>query len=113
MPNKMTCPLCGAEALLSFPNHWGFQAPKQYDIYKCDNCETSFSNPLAVDIEIYDLIYRNAEKVPGYDRYDRYRDLLKSSSEPLAELSRIEDVYWAIADSINRLAAVQSGSLRI
>jgi len=107
------CPLCGAPAPLSFAGHWGFQAPARYDLHDCTQCETSFAQPMVVDPAIYDLIYRNADKVPGYDRYGRYRELLKSSPDPLGELCRQEDVYWAVREAIGTLAGGERGATRI
>jgi 2-polyprenyl-3-methyl-5-hydroxy-6-metoxy-1,4-benzoquinol methylase len=113
MTTTCSCLLCGASAELAFQKHWGFQAPDCYDLYECPECETSFAQPMSVNPAIYDLIYRNAEKVSGYDRYGRYRDLLKLSADPLRDMCEQEDVYWAIRESIRGIAVGRDKPLRI
>lgn len=98
------CPLCGATTSLAFAGHRGYQAPARFDIYECPACETSYAWPLAVDERIYELIYRNAERIPGYDRYRRYRDLLLRAEDPLAALGEQEDVYWSIGEALRGIA---------
>jgi SAM-dependent methyltransferase len=79
-------------------SHPGYQAPATYDIYYCSSCDSSMAHPLEVDDRIYDLIYSNPERVPGYDRYQNYAKAAQDSSRPLDFLAESEDVYWAIRE---------------
>jgi 2-polyprenyl-3-methyl-5-hydroxy-6-metoxy-1,4-benzoquinol methylase len=97
-----TCGICGASADLLFRRHWAFKAPATFDIFHCSNCDTNFAAPMAVDSSVYDLIYRNAAKVPGYARYDRYRSQLTSGIDALTFLSQQEDIYWSIAQVLRQ-----------
>src|SRR5688500_20263303 len=103
MTPKLSCPICGALADLAYRAHWGYQAPARFDLYECSECETSFAQPMQVDPAVYELIYRNADSVPGYDRYARYRELLKSSPDPLRDMCAQEDVYWAIREAMREI----------
>ncbi|WP_395400053.1 class I SAM-dependent methyltransferase [Pseudoduganella sp. UC29_106] len=104
------CGLCGAASDLVLRDHWGFKAPTTFNIFHCVNCDTRFAAPMQVDSQVYDLIYRNAAQVPGYDRYARYRHQLTQASNPLSYLAQREDIYWSIA---HVLAAQSRESLRI
>lgn len=113
MTPKLSCPVCGALADLVYPAHWGFQAPACFDLYECSECETTFAQPMQVDPAVYELIYRNADRVPGYDRYARYRELLKSSPDPLRDMCAREDVYWAIREAMREMDAGRHKPLKI
>lgn len=109
MLNTSQCLICGASAQLAFKGHWGFQAPGCFDLYECEECETSFAQPMHMESEIYDLIYRNSERIPGYERYSRYRDLLTTSDNPLGDLCAQEDVYWAVHQAIREMEREDRG----
>lgn len=108
-----TCGICGERAELLFSRHWAFKAPATYDIYHCANCETRFASPMEVDTDVYDLIYKNAGKIAGYERYERYRLGLRASADPLAYLAQQEDVYWSIEEVLRQLKAQKAVALRI
>lgn len=63
---------------------------------RCPNCDTHYSNPLEVDDEIYEVVYRNASRIAGYDRYQEYAERVKRSDLPLDLLALSEDMYWFI-----------------
>lgn len=107
------CGLCGASAERLFHRHDAFQAPATFDVYQCANCDTNFAAPMAVDAGIYELIYRNASKVPGYARYERYRAQLKSGTDALGFLSKQEDIYWSIAEVLRQKNPQPKSSCRI
>ncbi len=99
----VNCGLCGFPAARIFDGHSGYIAPSTFDIYNCPNCETRFAFPMESDGKIYDLIYNNASKIPGYERYERYRRGLKSASSPLSYLAEQEDIYWSIAEALRQI----------
>lgn len=68
---------------------------------------------MAVDQNIYDLIYEQAERVPGYERYARYRDLVKTSADPFGAISQQEDVYWGIKEVLGTIKTPLATPLRI
>ena len=46
---------------------------------------------------MYNFIYKNSEKVPGYSRYFNYYKTVKSKSNPLQYLTESEEAYWGVA----------------
>lgn len=112
-PPALPCRLCGGDARLVFPDHCGFQAPTRFDVYECAECETSFAEPLCVDASLYDRVYELAERLPGYERYRRYREQLITSPDPLGELCRCEDVYWGVREALGEIMRGRPAPLRL
>jgi 2-polyprenyl-3-methyl-5-hydroxy-6-metoxy-1,4-benzoquinol methylase len=90
------CLLCGETTRLSGEKIPGYMAPETFSIYYCPSCGTSFSYPRVDTNRIYELIYKNAEKVPDYYRYMKYKNAIKTCKSPLAYLSGSEEPYWVI-----------------
>lgn len=107
------CKICGGETKTIFKDHPGFSAPTTFDVAECCWCETRFAATSPPSDQVYDLIYRNAGNVPGYDRYKRYADGLKSSRDGLSFMAEQEDVYWSIKQRIEDIEAQRQGKLRI
>ena len=107
------CRLCGGNAPLAYAQHCGFQAPARFDIYECEECQTSFAEPLRVDTSLYERVYQQAERLPGYERYLRYREQLPASQDPLADLCRQEDVYWGVREALRQVTGQGSRPLRL
>jgi 2-polyprenyl-3-methyl-5-hydroxy-6-metoxy-1,4-benzoquinol methylase len=98
----MNCLLCGEMAQLSEEKMPGYIEPETFSIYYCSSCNTSFSYPRVGANRIYDLIYKNAEKLQGYNRYVKYKNSVKTCESPLVYLSESEEVYWGIKDVLSR-----------
>ncbi|MBN1618310.1 class I SAM-dependent methyltransferase [Candidatus Dojkabacteria bacterium] len=81
----------------------GYKDNLVFDIYSCGFCNTSFVDPLKSDENVYNLIYSNLDKVPGYDRYAEYKKNIKKSDDPLGYLSEREETYWAIYNVLNEI----------
>jgi len=94
------CSLCGEHAQLFNENYPGYQEPDKFNIYHCPNCNTSFSYPNVETKTIYENIYKNGRKVPGYDRYWKYAKIVKKVSKPLHFLIETESTYWAVKESL-------------
>lgn len=102
--NKETnkeCLLCGGTSVLKHKTCPGYQEPLTFEIYHCENCNTSFSLPRVTDSKyIYDNIYNNASIIPGYNRYWRYSKAIKGHKNPLNFLSNAEDTYWGVNQAL-------------
>lgn len=101
MQEVLQCPICEAQADLKFQGHCGYQESLTYDIYHCGSCFTGFVSPLKASDKIYNLIYRNIDRVPGYRRYLEYAERVLVEKDPLGYLAASEDVYWSIERYFN------------
>jgi len=99
--NQKQCRLCGKEAHLVEEFCQGYIKDDFYKIYFCESCNTSFVYNCG-DVGIYNLIYRYAEKVPGYDRYYRYANAIKNEKNPLDFLALSEEAYWMVKDALSK-----------
>ena len=104
MTESLPCLLCSGPALRRHAAQPGYQAPRQFAIYHCDDCQTAFAQPLEVDPAVYEAIYRSFEATPGYARYGDYSREVTSAPDPLAHLAEREDVYWGIRQYIDSKA---------
>ncbi|MDR0420569.1 MAG: hypothetical protein LBH30_03850, partial [Prevotellaceae bacterium] len=76
------CQICGNHALLKTITQKGYKEFDLYKIYHCPSCNTSFALPRVNTNETYQLIYENAEKIPGYNRYWNYYNKIKLMDSP-------------------------------
>jgi 2-polyprenyl-3-methyl-5-hydroxy-6-metoxy-1,4-benzoquinol methylase len=101
MSNEVTkCLLCGNIAELRHNEYPGYQEPDTYMIYHCPNCNTAFSLPRREASSIYENIYKNAERVPGYHRYRKYARSVRKFADPLKYLADTSEVYWGVKQAL-------------
>lgn len=100
---SVVCRLCGNQASIKFRGQPGYREPDVYDIVHCDNCQTAYALPLEIDEAVYDFIYKNRDRMPGYMRYVRYSKQALVEQGPLGYLEDAEDVYWAIGRYLDGL----------
>lgn len=94
------CRICQSNAEKIHSSLPGFQAPKTYTVYECSSCDSRYTWPLAVEESVYELIYKNSQYIPGYDRYNYYSRKVLSEESPLDYLKKSEDVYYYIGKFI-------------
>ena len=58
---------------------------------------------MTVPAGIYDSIYAKADRLPGYDRYCRYRDLGAVLGQAPRFLAAQEAAYWFIRSELDSL----------
>jgi SAM-dependent methyltransferase len=97
---EVVCGCCGSTCELIYSAHPGYRLATAYDLYHCRVCDTSQASPLTVDVEVYDAIYAQIEKIPGYERYVGYARSLPTERCALDHLASLEDVYWAIREQL-------------
>ncbi|MDR1022407.1 MAG: methyltransferase domain-containing protein [Prevotellaceae bacterium] len=101
---NMDCLLCGKNAALREASFPGYQEPEHFGIYYCASCDTSFSYPRVVDTQhVYELIYKHADKLPGYNRYVKYANVVKAHKNPLQYLSESEEMYWGVKQTLEQI----------
>lgn len=109
----MLCPLCGADAALAYAGLAGYQAPDRFDIYDCATCGAEFSWPMPAVASIYEGIYRNIRKIPGYSRYLSYAENITKQASPLDYLANKEESYWATAVTLRALRELSGKQLKV
>ena len=62
--------------------------PELFDVFVCSRCDTSFALPMKVKSQLYDLIYAQGSRIPGYDRYAKCASEVLSQPDPLAGSTR-------------------------
>jgi|GEM_PF-452579 len=98
--NETECLLCGGKADLKHSEYPGYQEPGIYKIYHCSVCNASFSLPMEDGSLIYENIYKNGDRVPGYSRYWRYARIIKKVSNPLDYLAENHEDYWSVREAL-------------
>ncbi len=96
----MQCPICKSASTRVLRNIQGYQQGNYFDICECDICCVSWSAPLLADEKIYDAIYKDVTRVPGYHRYYVLAEAIEKSSDPLGLIARTEDCYHAVAQAL-------------
>ncbi|MBU1110110.1 glycosyltransferase [Patescibacteria group bacterium] len=95
-PVNIVCIICESkDTKLIYKNYPGYTEGTTFNIFKCDNCDTHFISPEKAASGINELLYSNPD-TPGYDRYYKYAQQIKSSKEPLRFLSEKEAVYYLV-----------------
>lgn len=102
MNQSIACLLCGKDAHIVETAFPGYKEPDTFTIYECPYCDTQFSYPRVETAHIYDLIYKNAEKVLGYDRYYKYKNAVITHTNPLQYLAENEEAYWVVNDVLKQ-----------
>lgn len=74
-----------------------------FGIFQCPSCGSAAAWPRSVPDDLYDVIYAQAARIPGYARYEGYAALASQSATPLLDLADREDVYWGIATALDAL----------
>ncbi len=93
---NINCAMCGRQARLMSGEQPGYREPDIFEIVHCDFCGTAYAMPPMIDNGLYEFIYLNSHRLPGYMRYAGYSKRVLSEPDPLAYLASAEDVYWAI-----------------
>lgn len=92
------CLLCHSQKVnIKTSTQKGYQKPQLFTIYHCEDCNTSFSIPRVDTTLIYELIYKEPEKIGGYSRYVKYQKEIKGQTDPLKWLADQELIYWGPA----------------
>ena len=97
MPTDRHCALCGDDLAVVTREHPGYVVGAgPYAIAHCRGCGSACALTDEDPRPIYDRIYADPSRVPGYARYVGYADLVATVADPLAALAEAEDMYWAV-----------------
>jgi 2-polyprenyl-3-methyl-5-hydroxy-6-metoxy-1,4-benzoquinol methylase len=96
MEEVQKCLLCGKDATLKSTNKVGYQEPDTFHIWHCLHCNTAFSMPRVNTDNLYELVYKHAENISGYNNYlNLYKDV-KTKKKPLRYLISKNLAFWSI-----------------
>lgn len=98
--NSKNCPLCNGSTRLAYVGMLGYMEGDSFDIYECLVCDASFASPFLSNELLYNYIYDQVDSIPGYMRYDRFAQLVLKVKNPLDVLANLENVYWAVRESL-------------
>ncbi len=99
---RIKCKLCEVEARIVKHDMQGYKEGDYYTIVNCPSCESAFPSDQVIDSDIYNYIYKNVDKIPGYNRYHTYYKNIINHSNPLRYLASSEASYWAIDDILSK-----------
>lgn len=97
----VSCPLCHAPAKLINAHHPGWQRSTFFAIYGCQYCDLQFAWPLQSNAALYEHIYRQADRLPGYDFYAGLARALKRQRSPLDWLAGQGPGYWFVREALS------------
>lgn len=96
------CPICDGQISFIFSNLPGYQEPLSFNVISCSVCGVSFVDPMKSDNHIYELIYRNSWRLPGYFEYSVYAEEVLRANDPLSYLEQASPVYLSISNYLKK-----------
>ncbi len=90
---SFACPVCGRASKVITEPFEGYVEGWVTMLAVCEECQLTFSTRRDAPENMYESIYSNAGRIPGYDRYVRYASGVMRVREPLAWLASMEDPY--------------------
>jgi SAM-dependent methyltransferase len=78
----------------------GYRSKSYFNVFECANCGTSRVDPSVADEKIYDTIYENPKKVPGYARYHSLANQILRVRDPLSYIAGVEESYYAVSKKL-------------
>ena len=98
-----SCPICGAHSNHAKGKVEGFVKNLFFDIVECISCKSSFASPLEVNPQIYNAIYKQANRIPGYSRYSSLPVKILDAKSPAVLMENLEDCYYGILRELKKL----------
>lgn len=100
-----TCVACGEQGFKTAPTIEGYIEGNSYIVKVCNYCGTHMASPHQSDSQVYEWIYKNRRVAPGYARYAQFADEVLSVQNPLLFLAQKEEMYYGVANEIQRIAS--------
>ena len=98
----MSCSNCKSQSARNLGLIEGYKKGSFFDIFSCTNCGVNYASPLKIDNYIYNSIYKNVERVPGYSRYYKLSESILTEKDPLDFISKSEDCYYAVIEYLKK-----------
>lgn len=100
-PKTNICVLCNTQAVRTYQGMSGYVEGTQFDVYECQNCLTSFVDPMSNLKEQYDIVYGgDSTKDSNTDYYYYLATGTKQLKHPLKDLSNFSAIFWAVVKTV-------------
>lgn len=96
------CPICDSDKVTVIGLIEGYVKGSYYYICECRDCLVSYSDPRESDQRVYEAIYHDAPSIPGYSRYHKIAHEILGVVDPIAYLSDVEEVYYAVNEILSK-----------
>lgn len=106
----MKCAICGGSATYKVRLIDGYRRGQHFDVLECQNCQVSYVNPLETDQRLYDAIYSNVQKVPGYSGYFELANAVGKATNPLEYIASTDECYYGVVKHIKSTITTPSSS---
>jgi SAM-dependent methyltransferase len=100
--DPMLCAICRSDSIREVGAIQGYRQNSFFRVIECTACGASSADPLIVDTKLYEAIYKNVRKVPGYSRYHSLAEEIERQVDPLAFIAQREESYFAIVDALRK-----------
>lgn len=90
---RYPCPVCGGDCMCDTAAFEGYVEGWRTQIAHCELCQVSFSTRRDVPEGLYDSIYRQSPRIPGYNRYALYSKQVERKRDPAGWLAANEAPY--------------------
>ena len=98
----MHCAICRSNSVQEVGTIQGYRQNSFFRVIECIACGASCADPATVDTKLYEAIYKNVQKVPGYSRYYSLAKEIERQIDPLTYIAQREESYFAIADALRK-----------
>jgi SAM-dependent methyltransferase len=106
----MNCKICHSDAVSRVGSIQGYRKGTYFAVFECQVCESSTVDPCESDDKLYEAIYENVARVPGYSRYHLLAQELHHVRDPLTYIANTEECYWAIIKTLSEKVSDKSQS---
>lgn len=100
--NHSQCPICQAHQVAEQGTIEGYRQSTFFKVMACQSCRVSYVDPLKSEPLLYEHIYQNVQKVPGYARYYELAQEVLKASNPLQHIKHKEDCYFGVIDYLEK-----------
>lgn len=100
--NPTPCPICQAPQVTEQGTIEGYRQAAFFKVMACQSCHVSYVDPMASESLLYEHIYQNVQRVPGYARYYELAQEVLKASHPLQHIKHKEDCYFGVIDYLEK-----------
>lgn len=100
--NRSQCPICHEPQAVEQGAIEGYKQSTFFKVFACQNCGVSYVDPMQSESLLYEHIYQNVQRVPGYARYFELAQEVLNARDPLQHIKHKEDCYFGVIDYLEK-----------